>query len=191
MTDQWAYTTADYIKTLDRWSLDDKYKDPNNLPSTRKEWVSIVNRRYRRIYQAELETFLSGNGRILALIFGRGVMHRKHKARIYGGFLQELKQLYNDDISTTKTSKSIRVLLNWTRFNFLSIDRHRNVIPIPKRGSGLCPLCGLNRFKFVAYHIIWLCRAVDRSKALTWVNNKDFTENIVFLEGIQAEISRL
>ena len=152
---------------------------------------AIVNRLYRERYRAELETFLSGNGRILSLIFGRGAMHRKYRSKIYSGFLHELKLLYNDDISTTRTSKSIRVLFNWTRFNFLSIDRQRKVIPIPKRESGLCPLCGLNRFKFVAYHLIWLCRAVDRHCDLIWVNNKDFTENLVFLEGIQASISRL
>jgi hypothetical protein len=192
LKDQWAYTTADYIKTIDRWNVGEHFKDVTNLPATRNEWMSIVNDLYDEKYRAELETFLDGNGRILSLMFGRGDMHRRHSCKTYGSFLPELKQLYDDNISTTNTSKSIRVLFNWTKLNYLSIDDRGKVIPVPKQEPALCPFCGLNRFKFVANHLIWICRAVERDCELTWANNhNDFARNISFLEGIQAQISRL
>ena len=147
-------------------------------------------------YRLELESFLSGNGRVLALIFGMSTLSRKHSSKIYGGFLDELKQLYDGEISTTKTSKSIRILFNWTRLNHLSARRARDgqlsVIPVTDPQSKLCPFCGEHRFHFMTYHLLWSCPMLETSEELFWANNSNnFAGNLVFLEGIQAKIDDL
>ena len=194
---KWAHITEDYIKTLDRWNVGEQYKDVQNLPDSKSEWMSIIEGIYRQRYRNELTYFLEGSGRIISLYFGKDELRRAHERRVYGGFLDELKHLYNDDISTTKTSKSIKVLFNWTRLNHLSAQRAQDgqlrLIPAWDRDSGkLCPFCGQHRFHFVTNHLLWNCPMVEGSYDMLWVKNpNNFTKNIAFLEGIQARIDDL
>ena len=178
---------------IDRWNLPDIYKDPEWLPLSEREWKRIVNHRWNELYRSDLIDFLATNGRILSLVFGVQDLERKHMRSSYRGFIEELKFLYSDDITTSHISKSIKVLMNSTRLNYL--ER----VPVPgfdiEIGDGMrgrrCHLCHRHRGKYANWHLIWSCKEVQRDSAMQWIDCKDFSKNRCFLEELQLRIDAL
>ena len=90
---KWIYPTYDYIQCSETWNIDRKYLDIHNLQSSRNEWIKIINRNYKKIYQKELDQFLSNNGRLFTMIFGLSHFMEKYRNKIYSGFIDELRIL--------------------------------------------------------------------------------------------------
>ena len=123
-------------------------------------------------------------------MFGVEKIHNKYKNKIYSGMINEMKILYNNNISTSKITKSIKVLFNNTKLQYLTIDTNDNIIPITNMDVKLCPFCNKTR-NDVFYHLGWLCSKVSRPLNLTWSFKKDFTQNVTFLEELQTKIDNL
>eukprot|EP01084_Bolivina_argentea_P154964 270095_1 len=123
MSDQWLYPTID-INTIKKWNLNNKYIDYNNMPNDRNEWHRVVHNKYNNIYKDELDTFVAKNGRIFASMIGPDIVYDKYKNRTYSGMIDELKYLYNDNISSLDIKGSIKVLLNWTKANWYTANKN-------------------------------------------------------------------
>ena len=192
LKNQWAYLTIDYIQTINAWDIDNKYLDINNLPNDKKIWLKLINNKYSNIYQCELNKFLSKNGRILTMIYGYDILMNKYKNKPYHGFFDEINKIYNGNISTSNIKKSIKILFNWTKLNYLTINNDNKLTQITNLLPKRCPFCGNNR-SFVAYHLIWLCPRFNqiRHDDLGWIGREDFTKNLDFIEEVQTEIDSL
>ncbi len=181
---------------IDMWNIDKRYYNIDNLPNSRNEWVSLINNKYRNIYRNELSNFLSDkNGRILNLITGMDTIIKEYNTKIYSGLFEIVELIYGVDISTNKLIKSIKVLFNWTKLNFLTTKTIANVVTVTNIGNGLekrCPLCNCRRSSS-NFHLIWTCKALDmiRNKNLTWTKKTDYTGNILFLEEVQRKINEI
>ena len=158
---KWFYTTYDYIHCIKLWQLDDDYTDINNLPSSKKEWKRIINQKYKEIYRNELDNFLQRNGKIFTLIFGLKCMYDKYKNKIYSGVIDELKIIYNNDTSTKKISKSIKIILNNAKLQYMTQDENGKKILLSTLDKKICPFCRLKRIN-VFYHLVWLCPNISR-----------------------------
>ena len=184
---QWAFIASDFINTLNYWNIDQKYIHINNLPESKNEWMKLVNNHYNETYRKELKHFLSNHGLILTTIFGIDVIMKKYNKKIYHGLLSELKALYNNDISTSKLKKSIKLLFKWSSCNWKSLNSNPNTL-FSSNQDKFCPLCGSKRNNFL-YHLVWVCNKVEKKTNLQWFRNNDFTNNIIFLEGVQTKIT--
>ena len=123
------------------------------------------------------------------MIFGHDVLMQKYRRLVYHGFLDELKRIYNDQISTNKLSKSIKLLINSTRLNWMTKDDKGVLVSAGNRVKK-CPFCD-GSIQNAAYHLIWLCSEVTRPDDMKWTKRSDHTENIRFLEGLQLAIDEL
>ena len=188
MKGQWRFDTMDWILCLEQFGLPDIYKDAKCLPFTKAEWRSIVNARYRDIYRSELDTFISSNGRLFEVVFGRRHLDRKRRSKPYSGFLDEMRFLFGGDISTAKISKSIDIMINSTKCNWI---HSKAVIPDDGSDTKYCALCDQSRCKCASSHLIWDCPAVRRPVAMQWLRCDDFKENLEFLEQLQLRVDEL
>ena len=188
---QWEYSTMDWIQCIDFWGLPEMYKHPRWLPIRKSEWITILKNKMKAIYASELEDFLQSNGKVFTLVFGLDTLVQKHIKKPYQGFFEELKILYDGDITTTKIKQSIKVMINSTRLNWTSCDDLKNVITAVGDSPRKCPFCGLIRGKFAAFHLIWTCSAIPRNHKLRWNGELSFKRNISFLEGLQLRIDEL
>ena len=136
--------------------------DINNLPQNRNDWLRIINSKYNDLYLNELETFLKKNGRIFVAIFGYDTLHSKYKNKPYSGLFDELKLIFNDNMSTNEICKSIKVLMNFTKLNYSTIDSNSKLVPCSNKGDHLCPFCGLKWRRCASTHLIWFCRVVSK-----------------------------
>ncbi len=121
----------------DMWDLDKKFYDINNLPNTKNEWLSIINTKYRMIYRNELSEFITNkNGRILNLITGMDTILAEYNTKIYSGLFDIIESIYGVDISSNNLIKTIKILFNWTKFNFLTMvpDTNSNTMKITNLG---------------------------------------------------------
>lgn len=194
MDNQWAYPTIDWINILKKWHFDDKYIDINNLPQNKNEWKSIVLKTYSNIYTAELDKFISKNGRIFASLIGPDVIYDKYKGKIYPAMIDELKFIYDGNISSSNIKQSIKTLFNWTKLNWFNgnIKSNLNSFPFANQDDPYkyCPLCGLKRMN-VQSHLIWVCKSVKRTNSLSWLKVKKPSDNISFLKATQILIDDL
>ena len=135
-----------------------------------------------------MDTFLASNGKMLGMIFGRRSVLRIRNGTPYGGFIENIRTLYGDDISTDKISRSMRVMVNATKYQW-----HAAMNVQAPDGSmwKCCPFCELPRREDSAKHLILDCPAVGRPDAMQWNDCTDFRENIVFLEQLQLRIDEL
>ena len=103
-----------------------------------------------------------------------------HRRYPYGGFLEELKSMYSNDISTHKISQSIGLLLNSTKLNF-----RREGDAETDDGCKRCRFCNQKIKQKAAFHLILNCSAVRHESAMKWLRVKDFRKNLKVLEELQ------
>ena len=118
MKDQYLFDTRDWITCIDLWGLPDIYKDPKCLPFLAKDWKRIIENKWYSIYRSEFDDFMAGNGKLLTLIFGSDMISARHHDEPYIGFIDELKCIYSDDISTDTVSRSLGLISNSTKLNY-------------------------------------------------------------------------
>ncbi len=188
MRDQWRFDTMDWIRCIDRWGLPQCYKYAQWLPFTERGWRSIIEKRFQEIYESELDTFLKRHGRVFVAVFGLDVLAKRHRKRPYRGLLEEIGFLYGGDVSTTKMTKSVKVLINSTKLNYVRSNEEGSD---GVSAVDVCPLCHRRRNEAANIHAIWHCPAVARSGDMQWLHCKDFKENLQFLEELQLRIDEL
>ena len=194
LKNQWLYDTADWIRCIDDWDLPEIYKDPLWLPGSRKEWQSVLRRKWKALWREDLEDVLSGNGSVFWIIFGIRHLRRKYASKPWSGFLDELRLLYSDRMSTKGIAKSIRMLINNTAASYLTASAGDRVIgPIVNgaRVHGLiCPMCYAPRSEIAAFHLAFKCDAVT-SEFGKIDEKQDYRLTVRFLEGLQSKIGEL
>ena len=188
LKDQWRFDMTDWIRCIDQYGISPIYHDTKWLPPTKAKWRAIVNKRYREIYRSELDTFLSRDGEIFVAVFGRGHLTQTHRRKPYGGFMDEMRFLYDGDISTTKISKSIKMLINCTKCNWI---HSKLLIPADGSDSKYCVFCDEPRRANAAMHLITDCVETEGRGPMQWLNCVDFRENLEFLERLQLRTDEL
>ena len=116
LPNQWRFSTMGWASCVEAFGLNSDYKFVHSLPITKSQWRSVVNRRHRQIYRLELHDFLHGNGKVIDKLFGNDLM-RRHRRKIYDGFMDDFKLIYGDNVTSSKLSLSVGVLLNSTKLN--------------------------------------------------------------------------
>ena len=58
-------------------------------------------------------------------------LYNKYKNDFYPNPFNELLLSCNDDISTERSSKSVKLMLAKAKLEFLNVDMNRKIIPIP------------------------------------------------------------
>ena len=155
--------------------------------------MKIINAKYKFIYINDLEYFLKHHGKILSVIHGSYVdIFDLYKNRVYSGMIDELKVIYNNDIFTNNLKKSIRILFNWTRLNYLTINNQSGkLVPVTSDQLKRCPFCKKRRSGSISYHLLWLCDQLGRKDEMYWTKKQNFEENIKFAEKVQTMIDNL
>eukprot|EP01083_Nonionella_stella_P176676 618808_1 len=92
-------------------------------------------------------------------------------------------------ISTNTIKGSIRVLLNSTKLNWITVNHNNKIIPIHNTNDKKCPLCFKKRNK-ANYHLIWKCDHFQNTD-ISWLEKEDYKQNIIYLEEIQTKIGLL
>ena len=106
----------------------------------------------------------------------------------YCGFLEELREFYDGDISTEKVSKSIGVLINATRYNWAGTVVRKDANGMDER---CCTFCKKPKRDTAAMHLVFECRHFERDGAMQWNQRTNFKEKIVFLEHLQLRTEQL
>ena len=182
MKDQYLFDTLDWIRCIDAWNLPNIFKNPNCLPISKKKWIGIIETKWREIYRSEFDSFITGNGRVIALMFGLNNIRIRHSEDPYCGFMRELKIIYSNNISTENISRSLKVLMNSTKLNYCCGKSD---------GDKYCPFCNKKLVNRAAFHLISLCPEVPRKEDMKWLDCRNFSENVMFLEELQLMIDGL
>ena len=93
--------------------------------------------------------------------------------------------MFGGNMSTEGTPEVIGLLLNCTELNF------RNRVTVDGVDNIKCPQCNLVVDKNISLQLILSCQAVPRSHEMKWLNNKDFTENLIFLKELLTKLDEL
>ena len=190
LPNQWRFSTMGWASCVESFGLNSDYKFVHSLPITKSQWRSVVNRRHRQIYRSELHDFLHGNGKVIDRLFGNDLM-RRHRRKIYDGFMDDFKLIYGDNVTSSKLSLSVGVLLNSTKLNWAKFSRSSTSTERCSGSLRFCPLCSEQRVSNAAWHLIFDCHAIRGPKPIWQATSPEVLRCVDFMEGLQATLNDL